>query len=126
MRKEFVRDFVISKGLAENSRETGEDAIVHGKRVGQVCFKLSAYVLNPNIKIIALWRDWDFKSWTDLFEFSRTHQVFVEKDKQDEAPFLVDANLLSALSEGKILEDPALYVFLNMSIYRLFYVNISR
>ncbi|WP_273717433.1 MULTISPECIES: argininosuccinate synthase [Bartonella] len=135
LREEFVRDFVfpmfrantvyegsyllgtsiarplISKRLIEIAKETGADAIAHGatgKGNDQVRFELSAYALNPDIKIIAPWRDWDFKSRTDLFKFARTHQIPVEKDKQGEAPFSVDANLLHSSSEGKILEDPAL------------------
>ncbi|WP_254473674.1 MULTISPECIES: argininosuccinate synthase [unclassified Bartonella] len=133
--EEFVRDFVfpmfranavyegtyllgtsiarplISKRLIEIAKETGADAIAHGatgKGNDQVRFELSAYALNPDIKIIAPWRDWDFKSRTDLIEFARTHQIPIEKDKQGEAPFSVDANLLHSSSEGKILENPAL------------------
>ncbi|WP_142416160.1 argininosuccinate synthase [Bartonella massiliensis] len=135
LREEFVRDFVfpmfrgntvyegayllgtsiarplISKRLIEIAKETGADAIAHGatgKGNDQVRFELSAYALNPDITIIAPWRDWDFKSRTDLFEFARTHQIPIEKDKQDEPPFSVDANLLHSSSEGKILENPAL------------------
>lgn len=135
LREEFVRDFVfpmfrantvyegtyllgtsiarplISKRLIEIAKETGADAIAHGatgKGNDQVRFELSAYALNSDIKIIAPWRDWDFKGRTDLFEFARMHQIFVEKDKQGEAPFSVDANLLHSSSEGKILENPAL------------------
>ncbi|WP_144753273.1 argininosuccinate synthase [Bartonella saheliensis] len=135
LREEFVRDFVfpmfranavyegtyllgtsiarplISKRLIEIAKETGSDAIAHGatgKGNDQVRFELSAYALNPDIKIIAPWRDWDFKSRTDLIEFARIHQIPVEKDKQGEAPFSVDANLLHSSSEGKILENPAL------------------
>ncbi|WP_273753941.1 MULTISPECIES: argininosuccinate synthase [unclassified Bartonella] len=135
LREEFVRDFVfpmfrantvyegsyllgtsiarplISKRLIEIAKETGADAIAHGatgKGNDQVRFELSAYALNPDIKIIAPWRDWDFKSRTDLIEFARTYQIPVEKDKQGEAPFSVDANLLHSSSEGKILENPAL------------------
>ncbi|WP_074381186.1 argininosuccinate synthase [Bartonella doshiae] len=134
LREEFVRDFVfpmfranavyegvyllgtsiarplISKRLIEIAKETGADAIAHGatgKGNDQVRFELSAYALNPDIKIIAPWRDWDFKSRTDLIEFARIHEVPIEKDKQGEAPFSVDANLLHSSSEGKILEDPA-------------------
>ncbi|GAA5096638.1 argininosuccinate synthase [Bartonella acomydis] len=134
LREEFVRDFVfpmfrantvyegtyllgtsiarplISKRLIEIAKETGADAIAHGatgKGNDQVRFELSAYALNPDIKIIAPWRDWDFKSRTDLINFAHAHQIPVEKDKQGEAPFSVDANLLHSSSEGKILEDPA-------------------
>ncbi|UTO28419.1 argininosuccinate synthase [Bartonella harrusi] len=135
LREEFVRDFVfpmfranavyegtyllgtsiarplIAKRLIEIARETGADAIAHGatgKGNDQVRFELSAYALNSDIKIIAPWRDWSFKSRTDLLDFAHAHQIPVEKDKQGEAPFSVDANLLHSSSEGKVLEDPAL------------------
>ncbi len=134
VREEFVSDFVfpmfrantayegvyllgtsiarplISKRLVEIARETGADAIAHGatgKGNDQVRFELSAYALDPNIKMIAPWRDWSFKSRTDLLEFAQTYQIPVPKDKEGEAPFSVDANLLHSSSEGKILEDPA-------------------
>ncbi|WP_048647256.1 argininosuccinate synthase [Nitratireductor soli] len=133
VREEFVRDFVfpmfranalyegtyllgtsiarplISKRLVEIAAETGADAIAHGatgKGNDQVRFELSAYALNPDIKIIAPWRDWAFKSRTDLINFAEAHQIPVPKDKQGEAPFSVDANLLHSSSEGKVLEDP--------------------
>ncbi len=133
LREEFVRDFVfpmfranavyegiyllgtsiarplISKRLVEIAEETGADAIAHGatgKGNDQVRFELSAYALNPDIKVIAPWRDWSFKSRTDLINFARDHQIPVPKDKQGEAPFSVDANLLHSSSEGKVLEDP--------------------
>src|SRR5690606_34321677 len=67
---------------------------------------LSAYALNPDIKVIAPWRDWEFKSRTDLLDFAEKHQIPVAKDKKGEAPFSVDANLLHSSSEGKVLEDP--------------------
>ncbi|WP_317992511.1 argininosuccinate synthase [Bartonella gliris] len=135
LREEFVRDFVfpmfranavyegcyllgtsiarplISKRLIEIAKETGADAIAHGatgKGNDQVRFELSAYALNPDIKIIAPWRDWSFKSRTELVEFAHAHQIPVEKDNQGEAPFSVDANLLHSSSEGKVLEDPAI------------------
>jgi argininosuccinate synthase len=100
---------LISKHLVEIARETGADAIAHGatgKGNDQVRFELSAYALNPDIKVIAPWRDWTFKSRTDLINFARDHQIPVPKDKQGEAPFSVDANLLHSSSEGKVLEDP--------------------
>ncbi len=133
LREEFVRDFVypmfranavyegvyllgtsiarplISKRLIEIAEETGADAIAHGatgKGNDQIRFELSAYALNPDIKIIAPWRDWSFKSRTDLINFARDHQIPVPKDKQGEAPFSIDANLLHSSSEGKVLEDP--------------------
>lgn len=133
LREEFVRDFVfpmfrantvyegvyllgtsiarplISKRLVEIAEETGADAIAHGatgKGNDQVRFELSAYALNPDIKVIAPWRDWEFKSRTDLVDFAEKHQIPVPKDKRGEAPFSVDANLLHSSSEGKVLEDP--------------------
>lgn len=133
VREEFIKDFVfpmfranaqyegvyllgtsiarplISKHLVEIARETGADAIAHGatgKGNDQVRFELSAYALNPDIKVIAPWRDWSFKSRTDLLNFARDHQIPIAKDKQGEAPFSVDANLLHSSSEGKVLEDP--------------------
>ena len=133
VREEFIRDFVfpmfranaqyeglyllgtsiarplISKRLVEIAEETGADAIAHGatgKGNDQVRFELSAYALNPDIKVIAPWRDWSFKSRTDLINFAEQHQIPVAKDKKGEAPFSVDANLLHSSSEGKVLEDP--------------------
>ncbi len=133
VREEFVRDFVfpmfranavyegtyllgtsiarplISKRLVEIARETGADAVAHGatgKGNDQVRFELSAYALNPDIKVIAPWRDWDFKSRTDLINFAEKYQIPIAKDKRNEAPFSVDANLLHSSSEGKVLEDP--------------------
>ena len=100
---------LISKHLVDIARETGADAIAHGatgKGNDQVRFELSAYALNPDIKVIAPWRDWSFKSRTDLMNFARDHQIPVPKDKQGDAPFSVDANLLHSSSEGKVLEDP--------------------
>jgi argininosuccinate synthase len=100
---------LISKHLVDIARETGADAIAHGatgKGNDQVRFELSAYALNPDIKVIAPWRDWTFKSRTDLMNFARDHQIPVPKDKQGDAPFSVDANLLHSSSEGKVLEDP--------------------
>ena len=133
VREEFVRDFVfpmfranaeyeglyllgtsiarplISKRLVEIAAETGADAVAHGatgKGNDQVRFELSAYALNPDIKVIAPWRDWTFKSRTDLIDFAEKHQIPIAKDKRNEAPFSVDANLLHSSSEGKVLEDP--------------------
>jgi argininosuccinate synthase len=133
LREEFVRDYVfpmfranalyegvyllgtsiarplIAKRLVEIAAETGADAIAHGatgKGNDQVRFELSAYALNPDIKVIAPWREWDFRSRSDLIEFAEKHQIPVPKDKRGEAPFSVDANLLHSSSEGKILEDP--------------------
>ena len=133
VREEFVRDFVfpmfranalyeglyllgtsiarplIAKRLVEIAAEQGADAVSHGstgKGNDQVRYELSAYALNPDIKVIAPWRDWDFKSRTDLIEFAEKHQIPIAKDKRGEAPFSVDANLLHSSSEGKVLEDP--------------------
>ena len=101
---------LISKHLVDIARKTGADAIAHGatgKGNDQVRFELSAYALNPDIKIIAPWRDWAFKSRTDLLAFAEAHQIPIAKDKKGEAPFSVDANLLHSSSEGKVLEDPS-------------------
>jgi argininosuccinate synthase len=133
LREEFVRDFVfpmfranalyegayllgtsiarplIAKRLVEIARETGADAIAHGatgKGNDQVRFELAAYALNPDIRIIAPWREWAFKSRSDLIDFAEKNQIVVAKDKRGEAPFSVDANLLHSSSEGKVLEDP--------------------
>ncbi|KIC36308.1 argininosuccinate synthase [Leisingera sp. ANG-M7] len=134
VREEFVRDFVfpmfranavyeglyllgtsiarplISKRLVEIAEATGADAVAHGatgKGNDQVRFELAAYALNPDIKVIAPWREWDLTSRTRLLEFAEAHQIPVAKDKRGEAPFSVDANLLHTSSEGKVLEDPA-------------------
>ncbi|MDJ0512513.1 MAG: argininosuccinate synthase [Methyloceanibacter sp.] len=133
LREEFVRDYVfpmfranalyegvyllgtsiarplIAKRQIEIAKETGADAVCHGatgKGNDQVRFELGYYALNPDIKVIAPWRDWDFKSRSDLIEFAEKHQIPVAKDKRGEAPFSVDANLLHSSSEGKVLEDP--------------------
>jgi argininosuccinate synthase len=100
---------LIAKRLIEIARETGADAISHGatgKGNDQVRFELTAYALNPDIRIIAPWRVWDFRSRSDLIAFAEQNQIEVAKDKRGEAPFSVDANLLHSSSEGKVLEDP--------------------
>ncbi len=134
LREEFVRDFVfpmfranavyeglyllgtsiarplISKRLVELAHQHGADAVAHGatgKGNDQVRFELSAYALDPAIKVIAPWREWDLTSRTKLLEFAEQHQIPIAKDKRGEAPFSVDANLLHTSSEGKALEDPA-------------------
>ena len=134
LREEFVRDFVfpmfranalyeglyllgtsiarplISKRLVEIAAAEGADAVSHGatgKGNDQVRFELAAYALNPDIKVIAPWREWDLSSRTKLIEFAEQHQIPIAKDKRGEAPFSVDANLLHTSSEGKVLEDPA-------------------
>jgi len=101
---------LIAKRLVEIAAETGADAIAHGatgKGNDQVRFELTAYALNPDIKVIAPWREWDLTSRTRLLDFAEKHQVPVPKDKRGEAPFSVDANLLHISAEGKVLEDPA-------------------
>jgi len=133
LREEFVRDFVfpmfranalyegqyllgtsiarplIAKHQIEIAKRTGADAVAHGatgKGNDQVRFELAYYALNPDIKVIAPWREWDLTSRTKLLEFADRHQIPIAKDKRGEAPFSVDANLLHSSSEGKALEDP--------------------
>ncbi|ATG48369.1 argininosuccinate synthase [Celeribacter ethanolicus] len=134
VREEFVRDFVfpmfranalyegeyllgtsiarplISKRLVEIAEATGADAVAHGatgKGNDQVRFELSAYALNPDIKVIAPWRIWDLSSRTKLIDFAEKNQIPIAKNKRGEAPFSVDANLLHTSSEGRVLENPA-------------------
>ena len=134
LREEFVSDFVfpmfrcnalyeglyllgtsiarplISKRLVEIAEETGADAIAHGatgKGNDQVRFELSAYALNPTIRVIAPWREWSLTSRSRLIKFAEENQIPIAKDKRGEAPFSVDANLLHTSSEGKVLEDPS-------------------
>jgi len=133
LREEFVRDFVfpmfrantvyegtyllgtsiarplIAKRQIDIAKLTGADAVAHGatgKGNDQVRFELCYYALNPHIKIIAPWREWDFQGRQDLIQYAESRQIPIAKDKRGEAPFSVDANLLHASSEGKILEDP--------------------
>jgi argininosuccinate synthase len=92
------------------AQETGADAVAHGatgKGNDQVRFELSAAALEPAIKVIAPWREWDLTSRTKLLEFAEANQIPIAKDKRGEAPFSVDANLLHTSSEGKVLENPA-------------------
>ena len=101
---------LIAKKQIDIARKTGADAVCHGatgKGNDQVRFELGYYALEPSIKIIAPWREWAFKGREELLEFARTHQIPIAKDKEGEAPFSVDANLLHSSSEGKVLEDPA-------------------
>ena len=101
---------LISKRLVEIAAATGADAVSHGatgKGNDQVRFELAAYALNPDIKVIAPWREWDLSSRTKLIDFAEKNQIPIAKDKRGEAPFSVDANLLHTSSEGKVLEDPA-------------------
>jgi len=134
LREEFVRDFVfpmfrantvyegqyllgtsiarplISKRQIEIARMVGADAVCHGatgKGNDQVRFELGYYALEPDIRVVAPWREWDFKSREALLDFAEKHQIPIAKDKRGEAPFSVDANLLHSSSEGKVLEDPA-------------------
>jgi argininosuccinate synthase len=134
LREEFVRDFVfpmfrantvyeglyllgtsiarplIAKRLVEIAHETGADAIAHGatgKGNDQVRFELTANALDPAIRVIAPWREWDLQSRTKLLEYAEANQIPIAKDKRGEAPFSVDANLLHTSSEGRVLEDPA-------------------
>ncbi|HEX2580592.1 MAG TPA: argininosuccinate synthase [Dongiaceae bacterium] len=133
LRDEFVRDYVfplfranalyegcyllgtsiarplIAKRQIEIARQTGADAVAHGatgKGNDQVRFELSYYALNPDIKVIAPWREWDLTSRSRLIDFAERHQIPINKDKRGEAPFSVDANLLHISAEGKVLEDP--------------------
>src|SRR5213080_916716 len=134
LREEFVRDYVfpmfranalyegtyllgtsiarplIAKKQIEIAHKVGADAVCHGatgKGNDQVRFELTYYALDPSIKIVAPWREWSFKGRDDLLSFARQHQIPIAKDKEGEAPFSVDANLLHSSSEGKVLEDPA-------------------
>ena len=133
LREEFVRDFVfpmfranaqyeglyllgtsiarplISKRQIEIARQVGADAVCHGatgKGNDQVRFELGYYALEPDIKVIAPWREWDLTSRTALIDFAEKNQIPIAKDKRGEAPFSTDANLLHTSSEGKVLEDP--------------------
>ena len=133
LREEFVRDFVfpmfrantvyeglyllgtsiarplISKRQIEIAHEVGADAVCHGatgKGNDQVRFELGYYALDPDIKVIAPWREWDLNSRTKLLEYAEQHGIEIALDKRGEAPFSVDANLLHTSSEGKVLEDP--------------------
>src|SRR5215211_1398272 len=133
LKEEFVRDFVfpmmranaryegdyllgtsiarplISKRLIEIAHETGADAIAHGatgKGNDQVRFELSAYALDPSIKVIAPWREWDLNSRGKLIEYAGARQIPIARGKGGEPPYSVDANLLHISDEGRALEDP--------------------
>jgi argininosuccinate synthase len=100
---------LIAKRQIEIARQTGADAVAHGatgKGNDQVRFELTYYALEPGIKVIAPWREWQLTSRTKLIEFAEKHQIPIAKDKRGEAPFSVDANLLHISAEGKALEDP--------------------
>ena len=134
LREEFVRDYVfpmfrantvyegqyllgtsiarplIAKKQIEIAEKVGADAVAHGatgKGNDQVRFELGYYALKPDVKVIAPWREWDFKSREALIAFAEQNQIPIAKDKRGEAPFSTDANLLHTSSEGKVLEDPA-------------------
>ncbi len=101
---------LISKRLVEIAEMTNSEAIAHGatgKGNDQIRFELSAYSINPSIKIVAPWREWNLTSRKKLIEFAEKNQIPITKDKKGEAPFSVDSNLLHTSSEGKILEDPS-------------------
>jgi argininosuccinate synthase len=133
LRESFVRDYVfpmfranalyegayllgtsiarplIAKRQIEIAHETGADAVAHGatgKGNDQVRFELAYYALDPDIKVISPWREWDLTSRSKLVEFAEAHQIPIATDKRGEAPFSVDANLLHVSAEGKVLEDP--------------------
>ena len=100
---------LIAKRQIEIANRVGADAVAHGatgKGNDQVRFELSYYALNPDIKVIAPWREWDLSSRTALIDFAEKHQIPIPMDKRGEAPFSVDANLLHISAEGKALEDP--------------------
>ena len=101
---------LIAKRQIEIAKQVGADAVCHGatgKGNDQVRFELAYYGLNPDINVIAPWREWDLNSRTKLIDFAEKHQIAITKDKRGEAPFSVDANLLHTSSEGKLLEDPS-------------------
>jgi argininosuccinate synthase len=133
LREEFVRDYVfpmfrantvyegqyllgtsiarplIAKTQIDIARKVGADAVSHGstgKGNDQVRYEVAYYALEPDIRVIAPWREWSYASREALLEFAEKHQIPIAKDKRGEAPFSVDANLLHSSSEGKVLEDP--------------------
>ena len=100
---------LITKRQIEIAKSEGADAVAHGatgKGNDQVRFELSYLAQDPDIKVIAPWREWELSSRTKLIEYAEKHQIAIAKDKRGEAPFSVDANLLHVSAEGKILEDP--------------------
>jgi argininosuccinate synthase len=101
---------LIAKRQIEIARQVGADAVCHGatgKGNDQVRFELGYYALEPDIRVIAPWREWQYASREQLIDFAEKHQIPISKDKRGESPFSVDANLLHSSSEGKVLEDPA-------------------
>ena len=100
---------LIAKRQIEIAEKEGADAVAHGatgKGNDQVRFELSYLSQNPDIQVIAPWREWELSSRTKLIRYAEKHQITITKDKRGEAPFSVDANLLHVSAEGKILEDP--------------------
>ncbi|MCW5597832.1 MAG: argininosuccinate synthase [Nitrosomonas sp.] len=135
LREEFVRDFVfpmfranaiyegeyllgtsiarplIAKRQIEIARETGADAVSHGatgKGNDQVRFELGYYALQPDIHVIAPWREWDLTSREKLLKYAEKHNIPVEMKQQSGSPYSMDANLLHISYEGRLLEDPAI------------------
>ncbi|MGZ5840710.1 MAG: argininosuccinate synthase [Xanthobacteraceae bacterium] len=100
---------LIAKKQIEIAEIVGADAVAHGatgKGNDQVRFELGYYALKPDVKVIAPWREWDFRSREALLAFAEKNQIPIAKDKRGEAPFSTDANLLHTSSEGKVLENP--------------------
>jgi argininosuccinate synthase len=133
LQEEFIRDYVfpmfrantvyegayllgtsiarplIAKRLIEVAAAVGADAVAHGatgKGNDQVRFELSCYALNPHIKVIAPWREWDLDSREKLIEYAEDRQIPIPRGKRGEPPYSTDANLLHISYEGKALEDP--------------------
>jgi argininosuccinate synthase len=101
---------LIAKKQIEIVERVGADAVAHGatgKGNDQVRFELGYYALKPDVKVIAPWREWDFRSREALLAFAEQNQIPIAKDKRGEAPFSTDANLLHTSSEGKVLENPS-------------------
>ena len=100
---------LIAKRQIEIAGQTGADAVAHGatgKGNDQVRFELSYYALNPDIRVIAPWREWELTSRKSLLAYAEAHQIPIARDAKGEAPYSVDANLLHVSTEGKALEDP--------------------
>jgi argininosuccinate synthase len=101
---------LIAKRQIEIARQVGAEAVCHGatgKGNDQVRFELGYYALEPDIRVIAPWREWHYQSREQLLDFAEKNQIPIAKDKRGEAPFSIDANLLHSSSEGKVLEDPS-------------------
>jgi len=134
LREEFARDFVfpmfranaiyegeyllgtsiarplIAKRQIEIARKTGADAVAHGatgKGNDQVRFELGYYALEPNIRVLAPWREWNLTSREKLLEYAEKHRIPIEGRKKNGSPYSMDANLLHISYEGRILEDPS-------------------